>query len=99
VSFDPESFGKVARAVRRGGKVGSTAGGATDEALAAAGLTGKVIFATPNRETLTALLGEIERGALRVDVELTLPLEDATKGLEKLASGHAQGKIVVRVEQ
>jgi NADPH:quinone reductase-like Zn-dependent oxidoreductase len=99
VSFDPESFGKVAKAVRRGGKVGSTAGGATDEALAAAGLTGKVIFATPDRETLTALLGEIERGALRVDVELTVPLEEATEGLEKLAGGHAQGKIVVTVAQ
>jgi NADPH:quinone reductase-like Zn-dependent oxidoreductase len=98
VSFDPDSFGKLARAVRRGGKAASTAGGATDEALEAAGLAGQVIMAMPNRETLTKLLGEIERGALRVDVEETLPLDEAAKGLETFASGHTKGKIVVRVE-
>jgi NADPH:quinone reductase-like Zn-dependent oxidoreductase len=97
VSFDPDSFGKLAKGVRRGGKVGSTAGGATDEALEAAGLTGQVIFAMPNRETLTKLLGEIERGALRVDVGETLPLDQAAKGLETFANGHTKGKIVVNV--
>lgn len=98
VSFDPESFSRLAKAVRRGGKVGSTAGGATDEALAAAGLTGQVIVAVPNRETLAKLVGEIDRGALRVDVVETLPLDQAAKGLETLANGRAKGKIVVKFE-
>lgn len=53
----------------------------------------------PNRETLGRLVGEIERGALRVDVEETLPLDRAADGLETLARGHAKGKIVVTVEQ
>src|SRR5206468_1632091 len=81
VSFDPGSFGKLAKAVRPGGKVASTAGGATEEALEAAGLTGRVIVAMPNRETLAKLVGEIERGALRVDVEETLPLDRAADAL------------------
>lgn len=98
VSFDPDSFGKLAKAVRPGGKVGSTAGGATDEALEAAGLTGQVIMAMPNRETLTKLTSEIERGALRVDVEETLPLDEAAKALETFTNGHTKGKIVVTVE-
>lgn len=98
VSFDADSFGKLAKAVRRGGRVGSTAGGATEEALEAAGLAGQIIVAMPNRETLTMLLAEIERGALRVDVEKVVPLDEATKGLETLANGHAQGKIVVKVD-
>lgn len=98
VSFDPDSFGKLAKAVRRGGKVGSAAGGATDEALEAAGLTGQVIMAMANRETLTKLISEIERGALRVDVEETLPLDEAVKALETFTNGHTRGKIVVTVE-
>jgi hypothetical protein len=64
VSFDPDSFGKLAKAVRRGGKATSTAGGATEEALEAAGLTGQVIMAMPNREILTKLIAEIERGVV-----------------------------------
>jgi NADPH:quinone reductase-like Zn-dependent oxidoreductase len=98
VSFDPESFGKLARAVRRGGKVASTAGGATDEALAAAGLTGQVIVAAPNRDTLSRLVGEIERGTLKVDVEQVLPLDQATQGLETLANRTARGKITVAID-
>jgi NADPH:quinone reductase-like Zn-dependent oxidoreductase len=98
VSFDPDSFGKLARAVRRGGKVASTAGGATAEALEAAGLTGQVIVANPNRETLAALLVEVERGALRIDVEQVLRLDEAAQGLDTLANGHARGKLVIAID-
>ncbi len=98
VTFDPDSFGKLVRAVRRGGKVGSTTTGATPDALEAAGLTGQAIVAVPNRDTLSKLLGEIERGALRVDVEQILPLDEATKGLETLASRTARGKLVVAID-
>jgi NADPH:quinone reductase-like Zn-dependent oxidoreductase len=98
VSFDPDSFGKLARAVRRGGKVASTAGGATAEALEAAGLTGHVIFANPNRETLAALLVEVERGALRIDVEQVLRLDEAAQGLDTLANGHVRGKLVIAID-
>jgi NADPH:quinone reductase-like Zn-dependent oxidoreductase len=55
-------------------------------------------LAAPNRETLTRLLAEIERGALRVDVEETLPLEAAATALETFMRGHTKGKIVVTVE-
>jgi NADPH:quinone reductase-like Zn-dependent oxidoreductase len=57
----------------------------------------QAIFAVPNRETLTKLLGEIERGALPVDVEETLPFDQAAKGLKTFANGHTKGKIVVNV--
>ena len=98
VTFDSDSFGKLAKAVRRGGKVGSTTTGATPEALEAAGLTGQAIVAVPNRDTLSKLLGEIERGALRVDVEQILPLDEATKGLETLVNRTARGKIAVAID-
>jgi NADPH:quinone reductase-like Zn-dependent oxidoreductase len=98
VSFDPESFAKLAKAVRPGGKVGSTAGGATEDALAAAGLTGQVIVAVPNRDTLARLVSEIERGALRVDIEQVLPLDNATQGLDTLSRRIARGKIVATID-
>jgi NADPH:quinone reductase-like Zn-dependent oxidoreductase len=98
VSFDPDSFGKLARTVRRGGKAASTAGGATEEALEAAGLTGQVIMAMPNHETLTKLIAEIERGVLRVEVEKTLPFDEAAQALETFTNGHTTGKIVITVE-
>jgi NADPH:quinone reductase-like Zn-dependent oxidoreductase len=98
VSFDPDSFGEFAKAVRRGGKVASTAGGATEEALAVAGLTGQVISAVPNRDTLTRLVSEIERGALEVDVERVLPLDQAGQGVETLAKRVARGKIAIGID-
>jgi D-arabinose 1-dehydrogenase-like Zn-dependent alcohol dehydrogenase len=98
VSYDPETFSKFARAVRSGGRVASTSGGATPEALEAAALIGQVVMATPNRATLTKLLTEIERGNLRVDVEETLPLDAAPKAFEAFTTGHTKGKIVVTVD-
>jgi hypothetical protein len=77
VSYEPETCGKFARAVRSGGKVASTSGGATPEALEAADLTGQVVMAAPNRARLTRLLSEIERGSVRVEVEETVPLDAA----------------------
>ena len=98
VTFDPDSFDKLAQAVRRGGKVGSTTTTATPDALEAAGLTGQAIFALPNRDTLNTLLGEIERGALRVDVQQIFSLDEASRGLETLASRTARGKLVVAID-
>jgi NADPH:quinone reductase-like Zn-dependent oxidoreductase len=98
VSYDPEAFGKFAKAVRSGGKVASTSGGATPEALAAAGLTGQVVMAMPNRATLGKLLEEVERGSVRVDVEETLPLGAAQQALERFMNGHTRGKIVVTID-
>jgi NADPH:quinone reductase-like Zn-dependent oxidoreductase len=98
VNFDADSFSTLAKAVRQGGKVATTTGGATPEALESAGLSGQTVMATPNRETLTKLVAEIERGALRVDVEQVLPLEQAAQGLETIANRTARGKIAVAID-
>jgi NADPH:quinone reductase-like Zn-dependent oxidoreductase len=98
VSYDPETFATFAKAVRSGGTVASTSGGATPEALEKAGLTGQVVMAAPNRATLTKLLTEIERGSLRVDVEQTLPLDAATLAFEAFLASHTRGKIVITVD-
>jgi NADPH:quinone reductase-like Zn-dependent oxidoreductase len=94
VTHDPDSLRQLASIVRAGGRVSATAG-ADESALAAYGLTATPVMAVPDRETLAGLLDQVERGALRIDVEQTLPLASAAQGLDMLATGHSAGKIVV----
>jgi NADPH:quinone reductase-like Zn-dependent oxidoreductase len=99
VSYDPETFATFAKAVRSGGKVASTSGGATPEALEKAGLTGQVVMAAPNHATLTTLLSEIKSGSLRVDIEQTLALDAATLAFEAFLAGHTRDKIVITIDR
>jgi NADPH:quinone reductase-like Zn-dependent oxidoreductase len=84
-------------AVRTNGKVATTTMAPSSEAIAAAGLIGGSIFATPVRETTAPLAAKAATGTLAVDVPTVLPFEQATDGLATLAAGHAHGKIVVTI--
>jgi NADPH:quinone reductase-like Zn-dependent oxidoreductase len=97
VTFDPDSFAPLAKTVRPGGKVSTLTGGATEDALAAAGLTGQMIMAGTSRDTLSRLIADVEDGTLTIDVERALPLDDADKGLETMANRRARGKIVITI--
>jgi NADPH:quinone reductase-like Zn-dependent oxidoreductase len=98
VHFEADGFVALAAAVRDGGHVASALGAADPDRMGARGLIGTNIIASPVREALSKLVAEIERGAVRVDVEESLPLDEATKGLETLANGTARGKLVVTVD-
>ncbi len=95
VSYAPDDLSLTA--LRKGGKVASSLGAASDEALAADGLTGTNIMAMPTRDVISALADQVADGTLKVDVETILPLANAAAGLATLASGQARGKIVVQV--
>ena len=95
VSYAPDDLPLTA--LRKGGTVASSLGAASDEALAADGLTGTNIMAMPTREIISTLAGQVLDGTLKVDVETILPLANAADGLATLASGQARGKIVVQV--
>jgi NADPH:quinone reductase-like Zn-dependent oxidoreductase len=95
VSYAPDDLPLTA--LRKGGKVASSLGAASDEALAADGLTGANIMAMPVREVISALAGQVLDGTLKVNVTDVLPLDRAADGLATLASGQARGKIVVQV--
>jgi NADPH2:quinone reductase len=83
--------------VRKGGTVASTMNAADEAALNAAGLTGTKLMANPVQDVLAPLATQAADGRLRVEVATVLPLDQATDGLATLASGHAQGKIVITV--
>jgi NADPH:quinone reductase-like Zn-dependent oxidoreductase len=77
--------------------VAATTPAADEQALAAAGLTGGTIMAAPVREVTAALADRAVAGTLKVDVTTVVPFEQATDGLAIIASGHARGKIVVKI--
>jgi len=96
VSYAPDDLPLTA--LRKGGKVASTLGAASDEVLAADGLTGSNIMAMPTSDVISALAAQVLDGTLKVDVTDVLPLDRAADGLATIASGQARGKIVVKVD-
>ncbi|HEU4423631.1 MAG TPA: NADP-dependent oxidoreductase [Pilimelia sp.] len=96
VAWGPD--GLPLAAVKPGGKVASTLGAADEQALAAAELTGTNIFSMPTRDVIGRLAEQAAAGTLTIDVEQTLPFDQAAEGLATIAAGKARGKIVVRVE-
>jgi NADPH:quinone reductase-like Zn-dependent oxidoreductase len=72
-------------------------GGDHAGALSADGRLVGPVAGRPAQATLERLLAEIARGTLRVDVERTLLLADAHRGLDTLTRGEARGKIVIRI--
>jgi NADPH:quinone reductase-like Zn-dependent oxidoreductase len=94
--MDPS--GTPIAAVRSGGKVAGVAAVPDEATLSAAGLTGTSVMAMPTREVLAPLAQQAAAGDLKVTVADVLPLEQATEGLGRLATGGAGGKLVVTVE-
>ena len=87
-----------ADAVCRGGKIASTTAVPDEQTLAAAGVTGSQVMATAVREIVAPLADQAAAGTLKVHVASVLPFEQATDGLGALASGSANGKIVVNLD-
>ena len=84
-------------AVCQGGKAVGTTMGVSEQVLTARGLAGGTVMAQPVREVTAPLAGQAAAGALTVDVETVLPLEQAADGLAIIAAGKARGKIVVQI--
>ena len=57
-----------------------------------------MVMAGTSRDSLRRLITEVERGALTIDVERILPLDDADEGLNTMANRRARGKIVISVD-
>lgn len=86
-------------ALRPGARVASTTYGATDDALAKAGVTGAIISANPTAEVTAPLAALAASGELTVDIEQVLPIDRALDGLAALAAGTARGKTVIAIGQ
>jgi NADPH:quinone reductase-like Zn-dependent oxidoreductase len=58
----------------------------------------RTLAAKPNREDLGFLAGLAGEGLIRPLIEATYPLSQTPEAMKHLSSGHARGKVVIRVE-
>ena len=58
---------------------------------------GLYCFVRPDSDQLAELVGLVERGDLRVEVQQVLPLEQAAEAHRVLQDGHVRGKLVLTV--
>ncbi len=97
VSYSPDALADNAALLVAGGRVASTNGAVDTDALAARKVTGTNVMATPVSDVIGPLLELAATRVLTVDIGQVLPLHQAPEGLQALAAGEAQGKVVVRI--
>jgi NADPH:quinone reductase-like Zn-dependent oxidoreductase len=85
-------------AVREGGVVVTIAGAPPVESAAERGIRAELLVMKPASANLTQIADLVASGDVRVELTDVLPLTDIQHAHEISESGHARGKIVLRVE-
>jgi NADPH:quinone reductase-like Zn-dependent oxidoreductase len=99
VSRTPDDVAAFADLLHEGGRLATTNGAADAEALAARDITATNVMGAPLAQTVAALVEQAASGALTVDIGRVVDLPAALAGLQTFATGHTQGKTVVRVAE
>ena len=81
--------------LKTGGVLVSTMGQPSAEKAGRHGVVGKAINNRPDSGILTELAKLLDKGTIKVIVEMQLPLAEARKAHEASQSGHTRGKIVL----
>src|SRR5215217_1283645 len=92
-----DSFAPLAELVAPGGRAASTLGAADAEQLVARDIRATNVVGTPDPALLTRLAELADSGELRVPVQRTFSLEEATDGLDAFQGGHVRGKFAISV--
>jgi NADPH:quinone reductase-like Zn-dependent oxidoreductase len=88
------------RVLKKGGVLVSTVQPPSEAAAAAHGMRGLFLRCDlSKRDELGQIADLVARGQVQVHIESAMPLSDARKAQELSQSGHAQGKIVLRVNE
>ena len=90
-----DALGRIARLVKRGGRVASSVYAADAESLARRGIEAKNVGARPDAWRLAELARLVDVGELSVKPEHAVPLEEAPEALEASRTGHVRGKLVL----
>lgn len=85
------------KTLRKGGIMVSTLSEPSPELAAKYNARGAVVMVKPNAAILTRIAELIDARSITVKVEKVLPLTEASKAQELSQSGHARGKIVLKV--
>ena len=83
--------------VKRGGFIVSLVARPDQSELDKHGIRGAALNVEPNSDELAEIGGLIDEKKIKVIVSQTVPLSDAAKAQERVATGHTRGKIVLRV--
>ena len=92
-----DGFAPLAELVAPGGRAASTLGAADEEQLAARDVRATNVVGTSDPALLTRLAELADSGELRVPVQRTFSLEEATDGLDAFQGGHVRGKFAISV--
>ncbi len=82
--------------LKRGGVLVSTVNPPSAEKAKEFGVTAAMVAVTPNPDQLAEINRLLESGKLKVRVATVLPLAEVKKAHQLSASGHADGKIILR---
>ena len=85
------------KVLKRGGILVSIVSPPSPEMAKEYGVRQAFVFIEPNATQLAELAKLVDSGKLRAVVETILPLAEARRGQEISQSGHARGKIVLRI--
>jgi NADPH:quinone reductase len=91
-----EGAAPLAELVQPGGRLSTTMGSADVEGLAARGVTGTNVMATPTPDKLRSLAAQVAAGTLRVEVQRSFALAEIASALAAFSAG-TRGKIVLTI--
>ena len=84
------------RTLKRGGVLVSTVNPPSEEKAKQFGVKGAMVMVTPKPDQLAEINRLVESGKLKVRVATVLPLAEVKKAHQLSASGHVDGKIILR---
>jgi NADPH:quinone reductase-like Zn-dependent oxidoreductase len=82
--------------LKRGGVLVSTVSPPSTEKAKGFGVTVAMVAVRPNADQLAEINRLLESGKLKMRIATVLPLEEVKKAHQMSASGHAEGKIILR---
>ena len=94
----PDVLSRMARLLKKGGRLASSVYAADTESLAVRGINATNVGMQPDARRLDELSWRVDAGEISVSLEHTFPLERAPEALEESRTGHVRGKIVLLVE-
>src|ERR687897_2051803 len=97
VVSDPKVLRRMARLVKKGGRIASAVHAANVESLSERGVRATNVGMQPQAGRLEELARMVDAGEISVKLEHTFPLEKAPVALQESRTGHVRGKIVLLV--
>src|SRR5829696_3568003 len=93
----PDVISRMARLLKKGGRLASSVYAADTESLAERGIAATNVGMQPSARRLEELSWRVDAGEISVSLKHTFPLERAPEALEESRTGHVRGKIVLLV--